>query len=95
MFDLDNSTTGHFVVGVLMVLMLSPLFVRMGFPRFLWVLAVVAFYSIIREFGQSYGFAWWSEHEPQSLIQSFRDGMEHLAGATVAVIPIGLIKFKR
>lgn len=85
-----NATTGHAILGGLLVLVFSPLFVRLGFPGYLIVLAIPLNVAILKEVGDAR--QWWP-HEPSNFKQALGDVAEWFFGGCFFALFVGLAKF--
>ena len=90
MNDFLNETTGHMILGGLAVLFASPIFIRLGFPLYLFVLIIPLFLAIFKELGDH--FKLWN-HGPNGFRQSVNDISEWMFGAVIFTAILGIDKF--
>ena len=87
-----NDTTGHMILGGLLVLFFSPFFSLLEFPAYLSILGVPLLVSVFKELGDYW--QWWP-HEPSSFRQALHDISEWMFGAMVFTLFIALSRFWR
>jgi hypothetical protein len=90
MNDFLNNTTGHMILGGLLVLVLSPVFTLLGFPGYLLILLVPLAVSIVKECGDYFG--WWP-HDKSNFRQAMNDIAEWVFGGVVFGSLIAVTKF--
>lgn len=85
-----NTTTGHMILGGLLVLFFSPVFALLDFPYFLTVFLVSTLGGVIKEIGDF--FKWWS-HEDSNFRKALNDIAEWTFGGVVFTTFITITKY--